>query len=112
MAISPGGVVRRSDGLELAVEVLGLLRAVREPSNCIWPRMNRDHGLGGVSLAALSERLVRIQGRPRAGSRTDHPLASHLPLSKLKAGSWKRVVVTDAAGRMTRRESEFTVEVP
>jgi F420-0:gamma-glutamyl ligase len=36
-----------------------------------------------------------------------------LPLAKLKAGSWKlAVVVTDSAGRMARRESEFTVEMP
>ena len=34
-------------------------------------------------------------------------------LGKLKAGSWKlAVVVTDSAGRLARRESEFTVEMP
>ena len=113
MAISPGGVVRRSDGLELAVEVLGLapgsegtLRLYLAPD---------EIGTDSIGIrwrpfpSGWSEsKVVRAAG---AGPITRWRVT--LPLAKLKAGSWKvAVVVTDAAGRMTRRESGFTLEVP
>jgi len=114
MAISPGGVVRRGDGLELAVEVLGLppggegtLKLYLAPDEIgttdstalRWRPFPSGWSESKVVRAAGAGPITRWRGT--------------LPLSKLKAGSWKlAVVVTDAVGRMTRRESGFMLEVP
>jgi len=114
MAISPGGVVRRSDGLELAVEVLGLAPG----SEGMLKLYLAVDEIGTADSTAIrwrpfpsgwsESKVVRPAG---AGPITRWRVT--LPLSKLKAGSWKvAVVVTDAGGRMARRESGFTLEVP
>lgn len=114
MAISPGGVVRRSDGLELAVEVLGLAPGTQ---GTLKLYLSPDEVGAGDSTALRwrpfpsgwsESKVVRPAG---AGPITRWRVT--LPLTKLKAGSWKlAVVVTDTGGRMVRRESGFTLEVP
>ncbi len=114
MAISPGGVVRRSDGLELAVEVLGLAPGTE---GTLKLYLTPDE-VGLEDSTALrwrpfpggwsESKVVRPAG---AGPITRWRVT--LPLTKLKAGSWKlAVLVTDAEGRMARRESGFTLELP
>jgi GWxTD domain-containing protein len=114
MAISPGGVVRRSDGLELAVEVLGLAPGTE---GTLKLYLTPDEVGAGDSTALRwrlfpsgwsESKVVRPAG---AGPITRWRVT--LPLTKLKAGSWRlAVVVTDAGGRMVRRESGFTLELP
>jgi len=114
MAISPGGVIRRSDGLELAVEVLGLAPGTE---GTLKLYLTPDEVGAGDSTALRwrlfpsgwsESKVVRPAG---AGPITRWRVS--IPLTKLKAGSWRlAVVVTDAGGRMVRRESGFTLELP
>ena len=114
MAISPGGVVRRSDGLELAAEVLGLAPG----SEGTLKLFLASDEIGPPDSAAVRWRpfpsgWAESKVARAVGSGPITRWRVTLPLSKLKAGSWKvAVVVTDALGRMARREAGFTLEVP
>jgi hypothetical protein len=114
MAISPGGLVRQSDGLDLAVEVFGLapgaeaaIQVSVAPEDDA-PAESGEYRWRPYPSGWSESKVTRAPGTaPIARWRVT------LPLAKLKAGSWKlAVVVTDSAGRMARRESGFTVEVP
>ena len=114
MTITPGGVIRQSDGLDLAVEVFGLA-ATAEATLKVWlaedgPNFDpADQSRWRPFPSGWSEsRVIRDPGKgPIARWR------ANLPLSKLKAGSWRvGVEVTDAAGRTARRDATFTLELP
>jgi GWxTD domain-containing protein len=114
MAVSPGGVVSRSDGLDLAVEVFGLapseqatLRlflAPEEPSAGEsdprrWRAFPSGWSEAKIERGASSVPVTRWRVT--------------LPLKKLKAGSWRVAVeVTNRRGQVARREAGFTVELP
>ncbi len=114
-ALSPGGVVRRSDGAELAVEVFGL-----EPGAETRLRVYvapRDGAEAGSELAlrwrpfpdGQAEAVVRRE----PGSLGIVRWRKWLALGKLKPGSWTvSVVATDSGGREVRREARLEVEVP
>ena len=114
MAISPGGVVRQSDGLDLAVEVFGLApggEAAIQVS--VAPQDDRPAESGEYRWRPYPSGWSESKVSRPPGTAPITRWRVTLPLDKLKAGSWKlAVVVTDSAGRMARRESEFTVEVP
>jgi GWxTD domain-containing protein len=114
-AMQPGGVVRRSEGVDLALEVFGLapgaeaqLRvfvAPREgaPGRAEEPRQWRPFPDGKA--------IARITRRPGGDAIARWRVS--LPLQKLKAGSWSLVVVaTDLSGHEVRREAPLEVLVP
>ncbi len=115
IALQPGGVVRRSDGLDLAVEVFGLApgagaevrlfvapqegAAVPEGELRQWRPFPDDKAVAWVTRRAGGDAIARWRVT--------------LPLQKLKAGSWTlAVVATDSTGRGVRREAPLEVLVP
>lgn len=113
--VAPGGVVRRSEGLGLAVEVFGLVPGSR--ANVRVLIADRE-GWGPDDQAALRWRpfphrqaaseVVRSSG---AG-----PIVSwraSLPLNRVAPGRyWLAVVITDPTGKVVRREARLEVETP
>jgi len=115
IALAPGGVVHRSEGVDLAVEVFGLapggeallsiLLAPREPGAVETGRALQWRPFPDSRAQARVTRLPRGDAiaRWRVG----------LPLNKLKPGSWlMAVVATDSAGREVRREAPLEILVP
>ncbi len=115
LALSPGGIVRRSDGAELAVEVFGLESGAETRLRVyVAPRDGAEAG-SGVALRwrpfpdGQAEAVVRRE----PGSLGIVRWRKWLALGKLKPGSWTvAVVATDSAGREVRREARLEVEVP
>ncbi len=114
-ALSPGGVVRRSDGAELGVEVFGLqpggralLRVSLAPADTV-----RAEPLPPLRWRAFPDRRGTAELLRPFGAGPIVPWHVVLPLRNLKAGSWILAVeVTDAGGRMARRETRILVETP
>ena len=114
IAIWPGGVVRQSDGLDLAIEVFGLaldqeaslkvFYAAEDPGTDLTdPTRWRPFPTGWSE-----SKVTRL-----AGAGAIARWRATLLLAKLKAGSYRLAVeVTDPAGRMVRREAPFVVEQP
>jgi GWxTD domain-containing protein len=114
MAMSPAGLVRRSDGLDLAIEVFGLT-AGTEGSLKLYlaPDEPASADSSGSRWRPFPSGWSESKVVRPAGSGPIARWRVTLPLTKLKAGSWKLAVeVTDAGGRMARRESGFTLELP
>lgn len=114
-ALSPGGVVRRSDGAELGIEVFGLepgaratLRVLIAPADTV----RADPALP-LRWRAFPDRRGTAELLRPAGAGPIVPWHALLPLGNLKPGSWILAVeVTDAGGRMVRRETPILVETP
>jgi GWxTD domain-containing protein len=114
VTFSPGGVVHRSDGAEVGIEIFGLepggraqLKVLVAPLDSIpreapvlhWRDFPDRRGAAVVTRAPGTGPIV--------------PWHMSLPLKNLKAGSWLlAVVVTDAGGRTARRETRLVVETP
>jgi hypothetical protein len=114
MAISPGGVVRQSDGLDLAVEVFGLAPGAEAAIQVlVAPEDDAPAESGEYRWRPYPSGWSESKMSRAPGTAPITRWRVTLPLTKLKPGSWNlAVVVTDSAGRMARRESGFTVEVP
>jgi GWxTD domain-containing protein len=115
LAMQPGGVARRSDGVDLAVEVFGLAPgAVADLRLYLTPRGGAEAGPNASPQWRLfpdRRATARVTRRPGGGPIARWRVA--LPLQKLKAGSWLlAVVATDLAGHEVRREAPLTVLVP
>lgn len=113
--VSPGGVVQRSDGLELAVELFGLGPSdVATVQVLVAPDNAYDSGLGALpQWKPFPER--RGEGRVSrvAGGGAIARWRTSLPLTRLKPGSWLlAVVATDASGREVRQEGRLEVLMP
>jgi GWxTD domain-containing protein len=114
MALWPGGVVRQSDGLDLAAEVFGLASGEEATLRVFYAAEDPGTDLSDPTRwrpfpTGWSEsKVVRHAGAgPIARWRVT------LLLSRLKAGSYRLAVeVTDTSGRTVRREAPFTVEQP
>lgn len=115
VSVSPGGVVRKSDGLQLGVELYGL-----EPNEAAVVRVFIAPDNGPYFPADAAPQWRPFPDR-RAEGRLSRALGggaivrwrADLPLSKLKAGSWMiEVVATDSSGRQARREGRIQVLVP
>ncbi|NOT07195.1 MAG: GWxTD domain-containing protein [Gemmatimonadales bacterium] len=114
IALVPDGVVRRSEGVDLAVEIFGLA-----PGEGVGLQVHLApaEAMGGDANA------VRWQPFPDGGAEagvTRYPGAdavtrwrATLPLKKVKPGSWwLAVVVTDTKGQTVRRVSRLVVQAP
>lgn len=114
MAVSPGGVVRQSDGLDLSVEVFGLAPGAEAAIQVsVAPEDDAPAESGEYRWRPYPSGWSESKVARAPGTAPITRWRVTLPLARLKAGSWKlAVVVTDSAGRMARRESGFTVEVP
>ncbi|HEY9518426.1 MAG TPA: GWxTD domain-containing protein [Gemmatimonadales bacterium] len=114
MAISPGGVVRQSDGLDLAVEVFGLAPGAEAAIQVsVAPEDDAPAESGEYRWRPYPSGWSESKLSRAPGTAPITRWRVTLPLARFKAGSWKlAVVVTDSAGRMARRESGFTVEMP
>lgn len=115
IALQPGGAVRRSDGVDLAVEVFGLAPGAEAQLRVfLAPREGASGGAGEVPQWRPfpdSKAIARITRR--AGGDAIARWRMTLPLQKLKAGSWLlAVVATDSAGHEVRREAPLEVLVP
>jgi GWxTD domain-containing protein len=115
VALSPGGVVHRSGGVELGIEVFGLLPGARAELKLLLAPLD--------TVEASSEAPLRWRPFPdrrgaasvlrAAGAGPIVPWRATLPLKKLKAGSWLLAVeVTDSAGRTARRQARLVVAIP
>jgi len=115
ISLTPGGLVNRSDGVDLAIEVFGLAPGEAVSLSVHYaPREPDADGAGQVvpwrpfpDSRALA-RVTRLPGGdPIARWRVT------LPLNKLKPGSWLlSVVATDSTGQEVRRETPLTVQMP
>jgi GWxTD domain-containing protein len=113
--VSPGGIVHRSEGLELAVELFGL---EADQSAKIKVLIAPDDGPGSELSSVPGWRPFpdrraegEVRRNPGGGSIASWRVA--LPLAKLNGGSWLlAVVATDFSGREARQEARLTVVVP
>lgn len=115
IALSPGGLVRRSDGFEVGIEVFGLEPGARAELQVLLAPVDTGRADAEALPRWRSYPDRRAQAlllrQPGAGPIVSWHAA--LPLNKLKPGSWRlAVLVTDAAGRAARRESVLVVAVP
>jgi GWxTD domain-containing protein len=114
ISLSPGGVVHRSDDLDLAVEIFGLAPGSEAALTVLVAPM--ETGAGGNQMLGWrpfpdNRAQARIGRLP--GSDAITRWRASLPLNRLKAGSWMMaVVVTDSSGREARREASLEVQVP
>ena len=115
ISLSPGGVTRRSEGLDLALEVFGLAPgATGDLRLYVAPR----EGASAVDREARawrpfpdSKAVARVTRRP--GGDAIARWRVMLPLQNLKPGSWwLAAVATDSTGREVRREATLEVLVP
>jgi GWxTD domain-containing protein len=114
VALSPGGVVHKSDGADVGVEIFGLepgaqvqLKVLIAPLDSV-PRQDPV-----LRWRPFPDRLGEVKVTRAMGAGPIVPWHAQLPLKNLKAGSWLlAVVVTDLAGRTARREARLVVETP
>ena len=114
VTLSPGGVVHRSDGALVGIEIFGLepggrveLKLLIAPLDSI-PRQDPV-----LRWRPFPDRQGEAVVTRAAGTGPIVPWHTMLPLKNLKAGSWLlAVVVTDATGRTARREARLVVETP
>ncbi len=115
IALAPGGVVHRSDGVDLAIEVFGLAPGGEALLSIhLAPREAGAAGTGKVVQwrpfpdGRAQARVTRL---PRGDAIARWRVS--LPLIKLKPGSWlMAVVATDSTGREVRREAPVEILVP
>lgn len=113
IALTPGGVVPRSDGVDLAIEIFGLTPG-REATLAVYIA-SRESGATGPTLLwrpfpdnRAQARVTRLPGGDAIAR-----WRVTLPLNKFKPGSWMlAVVVTDSNGQEVRREAPLTLQVP
>lgn len=114
-ALSPGGVVRRSDGAELGVEVFGLEPGGRAALRVLIAPADPFRADPAIALRwrAFPDRRAATELVRPVGAGPIVPWHVVLPLGNLKPGSWILAVeVTDAGGRTVRRETPILVETP
>lgn len=115
IALTPGGVVSRSDGVDLAIEVFGLAPGGEALLTVyLAPREDAPAAAGQVpQWRPFPDRRAeaRITRQPRGDAIARWRVS--LPLNKLKPGLWLlAVVATDSGGREVRREAGLAVVVP
>ncbi|HEU5219524.1 MAG TPA: GWxTD domain-containing protein, partial [Gemmatimonadales bacterium] len=115
IGLTPGGVLRRSEGVDLALEVFGLAPGGAADVRVLVSPREAD-GIGNGAARQWrpfpADRAVARITR-RSGGDAIARWRATLPLAKLKAGSWSvMVVVTDSSGHVARREAPLTVLVP
>jgi len=115
MSLAPGGVVSRSDGVDLAVEVFGLDAGARASLRIfVAPREGPEAGSeSGLRWRPFPDAPTQLTVARSAG---DPPIVrwrSMLSLKNLKPGSWfVAITATDPVGRTARREARLEVQVP
>jgi hypothetical protein len=113
--LAPGGVIHRSDGLDLAVEVFGLA-AGQETTLRLYlaPQTGTDDGSGRFpKWQPFPNRRAHVRISRASGSSTIVRWRVGLPLKRLKPGSWTMAVVaTDPTGKLARREARLELVVP
>jgi hypothetical protein len=115
IALSPGGLVHRSDGAELGIEVFGLQAGERADLRVLVAPLDDAGPTFPVTLRwrPFPDRVGAATVTRAPGAGPIVPWHAMLPLKNLKAGSWLvAVVVTDAAGRTARREGRLLIEMP
>jgi hypothetical protein len=115
VSLAPGGVVGRSDGAELGVEVFGLDPGARATLRILVAPL--DSARFGPATALRWRPYSDRQGVATVvravGAGPIVPWHTTLPLTKLKPGSWMlAVLATDAAGRTARREARLVITTP
>ncbi len=113
--VSPGGVVRRSEGLELAVELFGLRPSEAAAVRVFIAPVTGSDPRTGAALAWRPFPDRRAEGRVTrvSGGGTIARWRTSLSLGKLKPGSWwVAVVATDRSGREARAEGPLAILVP
>jgi len=113
VALSPGGVVHRSDGAELGIEVFGMQAGERAELHLEVAPLDSVHQGAALRWRPFpDERATATLQRP-AGAPPIVAWHESLPLKKLKPGSWLlALVVTDPAGRTARREVRLLIQAP
>lgn len=113
--LAQGGVVRRSDGLDLAVEAFGLAPdQVADVRVLLAPDDGTDTGSGAAGRwRTFPDRRATGTIVRQPGGGTIARWRETLGLTRLKPGPWLvAVVVTDRQGREARREARLEVQVP
>jgi hypothetical protein len=115
LRLAPGGVVHRSDALDLAVEIFGMepgaqvnLRVLIAPRES--GRATDDSSLRWRPFPDRKAVSVISRG---PGTGPIVPWRVTLPLKNLAPGAWSvAVVATGGTGKTVRREARLEVEVP
>ncbi len=115
VSVSPGGVLRRSEGLELAVELFGLRPSEAAAVRVLIAPVTGPDPRTGAALAWRPFPDRRAEGRVTrvSGGGTIARWRTSLSLGKLKAGSWWiAVLATDMSGQEARAEGRLELLVP
>ncbi len=114
VAFSPGGLVHRSDGAEVAVEIFGLDPGTRANLRVLIAPLDSTLAGGAASRwRPFPDRRAQAGLIRSPGSAPIISWHALLPLKNLKAGSWLLAVeVTDATGRIARREARLIIQTP